>query len=173
MLNGAEPVLLGKIVGVHGLKGQLKVACFSGEFDTILALSTVILEGPDKRRETFSVAGASIHRNRLLLTLKSFADINQAQPLVGRLLYARRDQFPPLPEGEYYWCDLTGLQVVTREGEELGRLTEIIATGSNDVYVVQGEHREYLIPAVEDVVVAIDLSQGIMTVSPPEGLFDL
>lgn len=173
MLNSAEPVLLGKIVGVHGLKGQLKVACFSGEYDTVLSLATVILEGPDKRRETFEVAGAAIHRNRLLLTLKSFTDINQVQHLVGRLLYARRDQFPPLPEGEYYWCDLTGLQVVTREGEVLGRLAEIIATGSNDVYVVRHEQREYLIPALDDVVVGIDLEAGIMTVSPPDGLFDL
>ena len=74
---------------------------------------------------------------------------------------------------EYYWRDLVGLRVVTDQGEMLGTLTEIIATGSNDVYVVQGREREYLIPALEEVVLEVNLDDGVMKVSPPEGLFDL
>ena len=78
-----------------------------------------------------------------------------------------------MPDGEYYWCDLLGLRVVTVEGVELGTVAEIIDTGSNDVYVVRSAEREYLIPALADVVVAIDLATRTMTVSPPEGLLDL
>jgi 16S rRNA processing protein RimM len=80
---------------------------------------------------------------------------------------------PELLPGEYYWYDLIGLQVVTSEGESLGQLSEIIATGSNDVYVVKGEGREYLIPALEDVVLEINPAAGRMMVTMPEGLLDL
>jgi 16S rRNA processing protein RimM len=80
---------------------------------------------------------------------------------------------PELAEGEFYWCDLLGLAVMTDGGEPLGLLADIIATGSNDVYVVKNDGREYLIPALEDVVLNIDLDKGIITVRPPEGLFDL
>lgn len=173
MPRGSEPVLLGKVISTHGIKGQLKVAVFSGEFDTILSLVSVILKGPDGRMENFEVAAAAAHHKRVLLTLKPFTNINEVLHLVGRELYVLRDQFPPLPEGEFYWCDLIGLTVMTGTGETLGQLAEIIATGSNDVYVVRGAGKECLIPAIEDIVLAVDLEAGTMTVSPPEGLLDL
>ncbi|AJE04176.1 ribosome maturation factor RimM [Geobacter pickeringii] len=173
MLHGKELLLLGKIVGTHGIRGQLKVVPFSGEHETILSLKTVMLKGMDGRMDEFEVAAASPHRNVVLLTLKPYTDINEVLRLVGRELYARRDQFPALAEGEYYWCDLVGLAVRCEDGTDLGRVAEIISTGGNDVYVVRGAGREYLIPAVEEIVTAIDLAAGTLTVSPPEGLFDL
>ena len=173
MQGSTEPVLLGKIVTTHGIKGQLKVVPFSGELDTILSLASVMLKGDDGRMETFEVAGAIPHRNQVILSLKSYSNINEVLHLVGRELYARRDQFPPLAEGEFYWYDLIGLAVTTSEGKFLGRIAEIIATGSNDVYVVRGEGREFLIPALEDVVTSVDLDGGAMTVSLTEGLLDL
>jgi len=173
MVGSTDFVLLGKVAATHGIRGQLAVVPFSGEFSTILSLRTVILRGPDDRTESFEVTRAAVHRNRVLLTLKGFTNINEVLHLVGRELLARRDQFPPLEEGEFYWCDLIGLAVTTREGKALGRIAEIIATGSNDVYVVRGGDKEYLIPALEEIVDSVDLNQGIMTVSPPEGLLDL
>ncbi|ABB33087.1 16S rRNA processing protein RimM [Geobacter metallireducens RCH3] len=173
MLGSTDLVLLGKVVATHGIRGQLSVVPFSGEFSTILSMQTVYLSGPDNRKESFEVDRAAVHRNRVLLTLKGFANINEVLHLVGRELFARRDQFPPLDEGEFYWCDLIGLSVTTSEGLSLGRIEEIIATGSNDVYVVRDGEREYLIPALEDIVVGVDLDKGIMTVSPTEGLLDL
>jgi 16S rRNA processing protein RimM len=80
---------------------------------------------------------------------------------------------PKPDEGEYYWADLIGLRVSTEAGDDLGTLREIIETGSNDVYVVKGACREFLIPATDDVVRGIDLDAGTMTVSPLEGMLDL
>lgn len=168
-----QQVLLGKVLATHGIKGQLRVVSYSGEPDTIVSLKTVILKGPKGEEETFAVTSAAAHGRKLLLSLQDFVSINQVQHLVGRELYARRDQLPELEPGEYYWCDLIGLNVVTDRGETLGTLAEIIATGSNDVYVVRDGEREYLIPAVEDVVIEVNLDDRLMTVSPPEGLFDL
>lgn len=169
----SEPVLLGKVVATHGIKGQLRIAVYSGEFETILSLSSLMLKGADGGIETFEVSASAVHGKKILVALKGFGTINQALHLVGRELYATREQMPELAEGEYYWCDLLGLKVMTDGGELLGLVADIIATGSNDVYVVKDDGREYLIPALEDVVLDINLDDGIMTVSPPEGLLDL
>ncbi len=173
MWLGSKPVLLGKIVATHGIRGQLRIVPFSSETSTIVSLRTVLLKGPNGGMEPFEVAHAVAHGKKVLITLKEFDDINQVLHLVGREVYVRRDQLPELPPDEYYWCDLLGLRVVTVGGEALGTLSEIIATGSNDVYVVRDAAREYLLPALEDVVINIDLNAGVMTVSPPEGLLDL
>lgn len=168
-----EPVLLGKLVATHGIKGQLRVAVYSGEFETILSLASLMLKGPDGRMETFQVAAAAVHGKKLILSLEEYDNINQSLQLVGHEVYVARDQLPALSEGEFYWSDLLGLRVETDHGEVLGELVDIIATGSNDVYVVKDGKREYLIPALEDIVLDVNLDAGIMKVSPPEGLLDL
>jgi len=168
-----EPVLLGKLVATHGIKGQLRVAVYSGEFETILSLASLMLKGPDGRIETFQVAAAAVHGKKLILSLEEYDNINQSLQLVGHEVYVARDQLPALSEGEFYWFDLLGLRVETDHGEVLGELVDIIATGSNDVYVVKDGKREYLIPALADIVLDVNLDAGIMKVSPPEGLLDL
>lgn len=173
MSGRSDLVLLGKVVGTHGIKGQLRVAPFSGESETFLALDRVILKDASGKEETYAVSAAAAHGRKILLTLKGMGDINQAQHLVGREIYVQRSQLPPLAEDEFYWFDLIGLRVVTDEGLELGRLENIMETGSNDVYLVRAEGKEYLIPAIEEVVKAIDLDAGVMTISPLEGLLDL
>lgn len=173
MVTGGKRVLLGKIAATHGIKGQLRIATYSGESDAVRSVSSVILVGPKGEQETFRVAGTSGHGRKLLLSLKGFDSINQVQHLVGRELYVERSQLPPLEEGEFYWCDLLGLAVRTEAGDPLGTLDDIIATGSNDVYVVRDGARELLIPALADVVLQVDSADGTMTVRLPEGLTDL
>jgi 16S rRNA processing protein RimM len=172
-MAGSELIPLGKVVGTHGIRGELRVHAYAGESSALLTARSVILQTPQGAQETLAVSRARLNGKRLLLSFSGISDINQVQHLVGRELFFRREQLPPPDEGEYYWHDLIGLQVVTDGGQALGRLTGIMETGSNDVYVVAGEGREYLIPALADVVVKIDLAAGIMTVSPLEGLLDL
>src|SRR5208282_2430319 len=106
MFERTEPVLLGKVIATHGIKGQLRVAVYSGEFETILSLVSLMLKGPDERLETFQVAASVVHGKKLIIALKEFENINQVLHLVGRELYALREQLPELSEGEFYWCDL-------------------------------------------------------------------
>ena len=173
MGRGNETVPLGKVVATHGVRGQLRVVLYSGDFSSVAGLDSLMLGGADKKIETFDLAAITRHGKKVLVTLKGYQDINQVLHLVGRELFVRREQLPELPDGEFYWCDLLGLRVNTDRGENLGVLTDIIATGSNDVYVVKSGTREYLIPALEEVVLDVDLDEGTMKVSPPEGLFDL
>jgi len=172
MSSATDLLIIGKITGTHGVKGMLKAHLFSGDDSTLRAVDELVLQHPDGRRQTIAVAALHGHGRKTLLSLKGYGGINDALPLVGGELLVRRDQFPEPDEGEYYWADLIGLRVVT-DDDELGILKEIIETGSNDVYVVQGKDKEFLIPALEDVVRNIDLEAGTMTVLLPDGLLDL
>lgn len=173
MERGNVTIPLGKVVATHGVKGQLRVVLYSGDFSSVAGLDSLMLGGKDKKLDTFDVTAITRHGKKVLVTLKGYQDINQVLHLVGREFFVRREQLPELSDGEFYWCDLLGLRVRTDQEEDIGILTDIIATGSNDVYVVKSGVREYLIPALEEVVLDVNLDEGTMKVSPPEGLFDL
>ena len=173
MSDSSKTVLIGKIQATQGIRGQLRVIPFAGDASSISQLESVMIKAPNGALERFPVVSAKAHGKRVILTLKPFDNINQVLHLVGREIYADRGSLPELPSDEYYWSDLLGLQVSTKEGEALGELVDIIETGSNDVYVVKKDGREVLIPALEDVILAVDLAANSMTVSLPEGLLDL
>jgi len=166
-------ILMGKVAATHGIRGQLRVISYSGLTESFLSAASLFLKDASGRIQEHDVSAVSVHGKKLLVTLKGFSDINQVLSLVGNEVYLYRDQLPPPEEDEYYWYDLVGMKVVTTDNRLLGVLESIIETGSNDVYVVASEDREYLIPALSDVVVSVDTKTKVMTVTPVEGLFDL
>jgi 16S rRNA processing protein RimM len=173
MSQSNKLVLIGKVVATHGIKGQLRVVPYSGNAESILLQRTIILKGSNGDSDSYEVADSSIHGKKVIISLRSFNNINQVEHLVGREIFVKREQLPELPDGEYYWCDLIGLKVQTVRGDYLGELSDILAAGGNDVYMVRAGGKEYLIPAVEDIVTDINIVEGTMTVDPPEGLLDL
>jgi 16S rRNA processing protein RimM len=111
-----------------------------------------------------AIAEAHGHGKGLIARLAGCANRDAAAALVGRALAVRREQLPPTAPGEYYWADLIGLRVVTREGVSLGSVAYLFATGANDVLVVQGE-QERLLPFIQgEVINAIDLDHGVIHV---------
>jgi len=166
-------ILMGKVAATHGIRGQLRVIAYSGLTESFLSAGSLFLKDVSGRIRQYDVAAVAVHGKKLLVTLQGFSDINQVLPFVGNEVYLYRDQLPAPEEDEYYWYDLVGMKVVTTDNRFLGVLESIIETGSNDVYVVASEDREYLIPALSDVVVSVDTKAKIMTVAPAEGLFDL
>jgi 16S rRNA processing protein RimM len=173
MGDADDLVTLGKVVGTHGIRGELQLVSYSGEYETLTSLRSVQFRWPTGMIRDLPVAGTRMHGGKVLLRLERHNDINDVSQYIGCEVLVPRSQLPELEEGEYYWHDLLGLRVITVSGEDLGRIREIFATGSNDVYEVWDGHREYLIPATEEVVTEIDLVARIMKVSPMEGLFDL
>jgi 16S rRNA processing protein RimM len=166
-------ILMGKVAASHGIKGQLRVIAYSGLTESFLSAGSLFLKDSSGRMQQHDVAVVAVHGKKLLVTLKGFSDINQVLPFVGSEILLYRDQLPAPEENEYYWYDLVGMKVVTTDKRLLGVLESIIETGSNDVYVVASADREYLIPALSDVVVSVDIAARIMTVTPVDGLFDL
>jgi len=169
-----DRILVGKVVGAHGIRGNIKVHSFA-ESKAVFETGEGIAVGlPDGSSQLLKIVWVQPHGKGLLMHLESVTDRDQAEKLVGANLFADKASLPSPEEDTYYWFDLIGLQVVDTAGTVLGRLDSIIPTPGNDIYVVKGRQDqkpgEMLIPAVGDVVLAIDLENGTMVVDPPEGL---
>lgn len=133
-----------------------------------------MLIGTEGMARTMEIAAVRQHHQSLLVKFAAVDSRNVAETLVGLLLMIPEDQMMPLGEHENYAHDLLGLRVETSDGRYLGQVTDILATGANDVYVVsrpEGQ-TEVLIPALRDVVRAVDLSSGVMVVVLPDGLLE-
>lgn len=119
------------------------------------------------------VHGVRRHKGNLLLLLDEVTSLTDAEALIGARVLVARETLPALPEGEFYWFEVVGLEAVTEGGEPLGRVAEILTGPGHDVYVVRDGGRERLVPAVDEVVLSIDPAAGRMVVRPIEGLWDL
>ncbi len=173
MTDQEEMVPVGKVSGTHGIKGLLKVYSYSGNIQSLQSAKTVFLKGKDGLVHEYSIKSIASHAGGFILGLADFSDINQVLSLTGSELCLRLSQLPVPDEDEYYWRDLIGLTVHTDQGVELGTLVDIFETGSNDIYVVRGAAKEYLIPAIADVIYLIDVPGKKMIITPLEGLLDL
>lgn len=160
-----ERLIVGRIVRPWGAKGQVKVEPLT-DFPERFRRGARFLV--DEREYTCSSV-MSAPRN-LVLKLDGVDSPEAAEALRGALLEVPTADAPALPEGTYYHYQLIGLEVRTAEGEELGRVAEVLTTGGTDVYVVHGPLGEVLLPATSEVVASIDLEAGRMTVTPLPGL---
>jgi 16S rRNA processing protein RimM len=173
MTDPDELVPVGKISGTHGIKGLLKVYSYSGNIRSLQSAATVHLKDKHGRLSEHAIKSVAAHAGGFILALDDYADINQVLPLNGSELYVKLSQLPVPDEDEYYWRDLIGLAVFTDQGVKLGTLVDIFETGSNDIYVVRDNSKEYLIPAIADVISLVDLPGGKMIITPLDGLLDL
>ena len=169
-----EFLLIGKIAGLHGIKGNLKIVSYAETpdiFETDLSFLIVDARG---QTHTHTVDWVKPHKRGLLLSFNDVQDREAAETLLQGEIYMKKTDLPILEEGTYYWFELVGLSVVDADGRYLGRIESVFSTGSNDVYVVKNEDRgaasELLVPALASVVRSVDLAQGSMTVALPPGL---
>lgn len=158
---------IGKVSRPHGIAGEIKVQ-LAPEYDGVLeAVRRVYLNDAE---HPYRVLAQRAHQGGVLLRLERVATRNAAEALRGARVLIRTSDLPDLPPGEYYTYQLIGLRVVRESGEALGELSEVLRTGSNDVYVVKTADGELLLPAIESVIRGIDLEAGTMTVIVPPGL---
>lgn len=163
-------MLIGKILGAHGIQGNAKMVSYAASLEIFDNGSTVALHFPDGRREARVVNWVKPHGRAALISFDGADSRESAEALTGCELYIERSRLPRLEEGEFYWFELIGLDVFAVDGAYIGRLDAVMPTGSNDVYVVTHRGREILVPALEKVVVAVDLEKNRMQVDLPEGL---
>lgn len=159
----SEWVILGRITGLFGLQGWVKVFSHTEPRDGIMHYKPVFLRQQEEWRAVEIAAGRA-HGAGVVLKFAGYDDRDQAVTLLESEIAIRRSQLPPPEPGEYYWADLEGLRVITLNGVELGTIDSLFATGANDVMVVRGD-RERLIPFIRDqVVIQIDLEQRLLRV---------
>lgn len=168
-------IAVGRIVGTHGIRGQLRLHSYSGNMESLKSADFIYLRSPSGETRKILLKRAVYHGDKILLSLDGLDTIELVQDLVGFELYLDRDQLPTPGTDEYYWHDLLELSVVTAEGQRLGTIQDILETGANDVYLVRNPDngREYLIPAISSVIASIDLTSKTMVITPLDGLLEL
>jgi len=155
-------VLLGHVSGAYGVKGWCRIHSDTEPREAIFEYQPWLL-GDEERP-------VKVHQGRkqgkqLVAQLEGVFDRDAAEGLTGQNIAVYRDQLPELPDSHYYWADLIGLKVVNQDGLELGSIKEMIATGANDVMLVQGD-RERLIPFVQkQYITQVDLSARRVSVN--------
>jgi 16S rRNA processing protein RimM len=176
--NSPEPpkdfVLIGKIAGVHGIRGNLKVVSYADSPDVFETDRPFLVIDARGASHSHTIDWVRPHQRGLVMAFHDIQDRDGAETLLQAQIYIKRSDLPELEESTYYWFELIGLAVTSSNGEFLGRIDSVMETGSNDVYVVKDEDRgtsyEVLVPAMGTVVRSVDLERGVMTVELPEGL---
>lgn len=166
-------LVVGKVKGAHGLRGELKVEILTEDPHRFGLLKRVFIGLEEEEPVPWILEGFRLHKGQALLVVQGCQDRSSAEALRGQLVQIPLEEAIPLESDEYYEYQILGLEVWTSSGEFLGRVADIIETGANDVYVVAGPapgHTEILLPAIEEVVVEIDLEAGRLVVELPEGL---
>jgi len=165
-------VPLGEIVTTHGLEGWLKLNPFNPETTAFDAISEIYLER-DGARSTYRLEAYRSHNRQILFKLQNIDDIDAAAHLVGSMLCVAEVSLPPLQPGQYYHFQAIGLEVFDIRGNHLGTVTRTWSAGGGEIYIVAGGGKEYLIPAVKEIVENIDFEAGKMIINPPDGLLNL
>ena len=167
-VSAPNRVAVGRINGVWGMRGFVKVLPLTSNPARLQAGSVVLLQGrPARIAEVVTPQGYPIIR------FEGYPDRTAAERLRDTLIEIDEADLAPLAEDEHYVDDLVGLEVVTTAGDIVGRLAEVLATGANDVYVVTREdQRDALIPAIAAVVLSIDLEAKRIVIDPVPGLLD-
>jgi 16S rRNA processing protein RimM len=158
-------LVVGKVLRPWGLRGHVRVECISEFPWRFRAKSRFLIKG-----ESYICETSRRLRHIAFLKFQGIDSPEQARSLAGLDLEVPIEEVPPLPSGRYYQFQVIGLEVWTTQGEWLGCVTDILATGSNDVYIVKGEGSEVLIPAIADVVKELNPRAGRITVEAIPGL---
>ena len=171
-LSNDEPVfvIIGKFRRPHGLKGEIVMTVLI-DFPELIHQGKMIYVG--ERHHPYEVRSTRWHGGDLLVALEGLPDRTSVEIYRNIMVYMKADDIPELPEGEYYIHQLVGLEVITDQGQILGKIKEILVTGANDVYLVESEGgKDILLPAIEQVVLDINHDQGKILVHILPGLLD-
>lgn len=165
-------VLLGRVSGPHGIKGELKVRLYSGEPESLLGYSSLLLAvGENAEPKAWKVEQSRAHKSWTLVKLEGCSDRSSAEQLQRADVYIHEDELPKLKEGEFYLRDLEGKLVKTEDGSVVGVITGLLNGGVQDILQVENNGQEHLIPLVPEFVVRVDEDALIMAL--PSGLLEI
>jgi len=171
----AGKVTVGRILGAHGIRGELRLLPLTDFPDRFLTMKSLCLYRPDGaflREAALEKIRRHEAKGTFLVSLEGIVDRDGAESLKGALVQINPEERSALPEGSYWIDDILGLEVFDEAGTRLGAIVEILPTGSNDVYLVEGEEGRRPLPAIAEVIRSVDLENRRLTVRIPEGLWD-
>lgn len=163
-----EYLELGKIVGTHGVRGELKLDPWTDSPEVFQTLKTVYLDGSPVR-----LISARAHKRQELLTLEGVSDIDAAEKLRGKTLSVKRDDVSLSP-GKYFVAEIIGCQVRDADDQDkiYGTVTDVTNTGANDIWSIKKNGKTTLMPIIPGILVHVDIDRGEVLVRPIKGIFD-
>ncbi len=169
-----DPTLcsIGKVVKPHGVRGKIKIEYFGEAPSRFPSYRTILIKDRAGHLKSFEVLEVTPQLQRLILRLKGIDKVEDTLDLIGKEIFVRREDLPPLQEGEYYWFEILGMAVETEHGKRIGIVKEIFPTGANDVYVISGKRGELFLPAIQEVIQQIDRERRVIRVVRMEGLWE-
>lgn len=167
----ADPLVeIAKVVGTHGLRGDLKVRSNSGEPQLLLEAGELHLRLTAGKTLLVQPSRQVLHKGQVLLRLKGYETLEQVEPFVGATVLLAESLLPALDDDEYYWSQLKGLPVIDKQRGLIGHLQQMFSTAAHDTYIVKGNFGEIMIPAVEQFILEINLQERVVKVDLPDGL---
>ncbi len=159
----------GKIVTTHGIRGEVKIMPYTDTPELLAEFDRLFI---GKTKDELIIERSRVFKNMVIAKIEGVDTPEAAEKLRNKLLYMHRDDLE-LDDDTYFIQDLIGIEVRDADsGKVYGTISDVMQTGANDVYVIKGSDREYLVPAIADVVVSTDIDENIMTIRPLDGLFD-
>jgi 16S rRNA processing protein RimM len=165
-------LLIGRVIGPHGVRGLLKIESYAVSEESLLTAGRIYLKQCRGEMSEYEILSAVPHRGVSLIRLEGLDSRGEIESYRGAEIFIAKAAVSR-DEDEYFWHELIGLRVYLETGRYLGTVEGIVSTAANDIYVVREGKEEFLIPAIHEVVKAIDLENGKMILSEVEGLLDL
>ena len=173
-VNEDELLRVGGIITTHGLKGEVKIFPTTDDVKRFKKLDEVYMQDHKGNWYLLHVASCKFFKDQVILKFKEFNDINEVEGYKKCELYVDREHAIPLEEGEYYIADLIDLDVISDDGTFEGTLTDVLQTGANDVYEITADNgKTFLLPAIKQCILDVDVEAGTMKIHILEGLLDL
>ena len=160
---------VGVITTTHGIRGEVKVFPTTDDPRRFEELPSILLDTGKELCE-LEIQRVKYFKQFVILKFRDVDDINEIEPYKGKSLYVTRDMAVPLEENEYYIADLIGMDVFLEDGSLFGRIKDVLETGANDVYILQTQEKEVLIPAIKDCILQVDVESNKMVIHLMKGL---
>ncbi|MFD0049283.1 ribosome maturation factor RimM [Actinomycetes bacterium NPDC127524] len=166
---------VGKIVNTHGIRGEIRVISKTDFSEERYQKGNILYLYMDNKSEPIplTIEHHRVHKNFDLLTFEGYSNVNQVEAFKGGILKVPESQLGTLEEGEFYFHEIIGCEVFTDTGEEIGKITEILTPGANDVWVIKPKTgKDVLIPYIPQIVKEVDIANQKIVITPMEGLLD-
>lgn len=162
---------VGEVVGTHGVRGEMRVNPWCDAPSFLKKFKKLYLD--EKGTKSLDIKSAREHGNVALVVADGIDTVEKAQAMRGKVLYIKRDD-AKLQKGNYFIAELIDCTVYDADDESIvyGIITDVSETGANDVWHITKDNKEYLIPAIKDVVISVDVEEGIVKIRPLKGIFD-
>lgn len=165
-------IIIGRITKPHGVRGAVKVEPITDDPNRFSLLEKVHVGPEELPGDAIDISKVQFQNKFIILSLKGVTTREAADELRGQYLHVPADQALDLPDGSVYIYDLIGLKVVTNKNEFVGTVKDYLEYPASDMFVIENDEREYLIPDVPDIVEDVNIDDGIIIINPIDGLLD-